>query len=113
MRCSIQYCDWQAEWWLTRRTERMDVSPELREGLAAYAESHADFERGLAQRWRLKWAKVQTRALMFLEGTHLRGISSLYETPTALASEISAEEPEEFTVELDVEDILEDEDEYD
>lgn len=113
MRCSIQYCDWQAEWWLARRTERIDVLPELREGLIAYAESHADFERGLAQRWRLKWAKVQTRALMFLEGTHLRGISSLYETPIALASEILADEPEEFTVELDVEDILEDEDEYD
>lgn len=113
MRSSIEYCEWQARWWASQSAHRADISAQLREGLAAYAASHADFERALAAKWRNKWSKVQVRALGFLETTHLQGISKLYNTSSTLVPEFSAEDPEEFTVELDVDDILEDEDEYD
>ncbi len=113
MRRSIEYCDWQAQWWSAQSELRTDVSPQLKEGLIAYALSHVDFERSLAERLRRKWARVQTRALEFLETTHLNGITKLYSTSSALAEETLDDNTGDFTVELDVDDILEDEDEYD
>lgn len=113
MRCSIEYSEWRANWWSLQSERREDASPQLKEGLAAYAIAHADIERALATRFRHKWDKVQARALTFLETTHLRGISKLYSTPSTLAPESLAEDPEDFTVELDMDDVLEDEDEYD
>ncbi len=92
---------------------RTDISPQLKEGLTAYAMTHADIQRAFATRFQHKWSKVQARALTFLETTHLSGISTLYSTPSTLAPESLAEDPEEFTVELNMDDILEDEDEYD
>ncbi|KAF8200630.1 hypothetical protein K438DRAFT_1514981, partial [Mycena galopus ATCC 62051] len=62
MRCVLQFCVWKAEWWDERREARAWVSPELAEGLQAYATEQAARERYWAASWQAKWAVVRVRA---------------------------------------------------
>ncbi|KAF7798546.1 hypothetical protein EIP86_009768 [Pleurotus ostreatoroseus] len=71
MRRAVSYCQWLAVWWEKQSKNREDVTPELREGLVAYARKQATDERALAQRWSVKFAPVRERAEEFLKGTHL------------------------------------------
>ncbi|KIP01314.1 hypothetical protein PHLGIDRAFT_55306, partial [Phlebiopsis gigantea 11061_1 CR5-6] len=55
MRRAITYCTWKANWWQSRAEQRPDASPEMREGLRAYALQHAQEEKALAARWSAGW----------------------------------------------------------
>lgn len=91
------------------------MSPALREGLRAYALSHAEAERALARRWTTKWSTVRQKAMKFLADTDLQAMCDLYASSDALAADVLMEDDPStpYTVQLDVEDIFEDEDEYD
>ncbi|KAF7797133.1 hypothetical protein EIP86_008325 [Pleurotus ostreatoroseus] len=77
MRRATNYSRWLASWWEARCEIREDTSPQLREGLAAYAKKQATSERTLAQRWDAKFAPVRARAEEFLKTTHLASVLSL------------------------------------
>lgn len=44
MRRVQEYGRWKAKWWRDRAGQRPNVSPEVSEGIDAYAEEHADRE---------------------------------------------------------------------
>lgn len=58
VRRTIEYFEWHATDWEKRAAARGDVTPQLREGLAAYAARQASLRRGYAQRCRTLWQKV-------------------------------------------------------
>ncbi|KAJ6514716.1 hypothetical protein DFH09DRAFT_1332844 [Mycena vulgaris] len=66
MCCVLQFCTWKANWWDERRYPRPGVSPELAEGLCAYAKEQVVRERRWEQKWVLQWAPVCTRAQLAL-----------------------------------------------
>ncbi|KAF7790585.1 hypothetical protein EIP86_001541 [Pleurotus ostreatoroseus] len=84
MRRAVCYCRWLAAWWERQSENRTTVTPELREGLAAYAKKQATSERLLAQRWDAKFAPVRQRAEEFLKNTHLASALKLKELPCSL-----------------------------
>ncbi|KIM75537.1 hypothetical protein PILCRDRAFT_78724, partial [Piloderma croceum F 1598] len=63
MRRVIEYCGWKASWWKQQASQRGDVSPELAEGLLAFAEEQAAMEDSIAIRFASQWAPVHKRAL--------------------------------------------------
>ncbi|KAJ7446784.1 hypothetical protein FB451DRAFT_1343526 [Mycena latifolia] len=69
MRCTIEFGAFMAgTWWLraTARTER--VSPELEEGLRAYAMEHVDREERTCVRLSVQWRGLREKARMYLAG---------------------------------------------
>ncbi|KAJ7194745.1 hypothetical protein GGX14DRAFT_537360 [Mycena pura] len=62
MRRVLQFCQWKAAWWDARRYARRDVSPELAEGLCAYATEQAARERYWLTSWTAKWSAVRDKA---------------------------------------------------
>ncbi|KAJ7169308.1 hypothetical protein C8R43DRAFT_876185 [Mycena crocata] len=62
MRRSIEFCKWKADWWYQRRRPRKEVSPELAEGIRAYALEQEARERAWALKWADQWDAVRTRA---------------------------------------------------
>lgn len=67
----MAYSRWLADWWEEQAEVRQEVTPELREGLSAYAKKQATAERTLAQRWETKHRPVRARAEEFLSTTFL------------------------------------------
>ena len=63
MRRVIEYCGWKASWWKQQASQRGDVSPELAEGLLAFAEEQAAMEDSIAIRFASQWAPIRKRAL--------------------------------------------------
>jgi hypothetical protein len=71
MRRVLEYCGWKARWWRERVTpvrpeSRGSISPELAEGLRAYALEQVHREEQWATRWERKWAPVRARADLVL-----------------------------------------------
>ncbi|KAJ7432065.1 hypothetical protein B0H11DRAFT_2165471 [Mycena galericulata] len=62
MRRVLAFCAWKASWWDDRRWVQKGVSPELAEGLCAYATEQAARERGWEGKWGSRWKKVRERA---------------------------------------------------
>ncbi|KAJ7731090.1 hypothetical protein B0H14DRAFT_3097890 [Mycena olivaceomarginata] len=58
MRRVLEFCAWKAHWWDDRAEARSDVTPELAEGLRAYALAQAARERAWELDWRNKWAAL-------------------------------------------------------
>ncbi|KAF7969801.1 hypothetical protein HWV62_25983 [Athelia sp. TMB] len=54
--------------WTRNAKLRSNTSPELQDGLAAYASSHASMEEHLANKWAMQWQKCKERAAPILEG---------------------------------------------
>ncbi|KAJ7310802.1 hypothetical protein DFH08DRAFT_655482, partial [Mycena albidolilacea] len=57
----LEFCAWKAHWWDDRAEARSNVTPELAEGLRAYALAQAARERAWELDWRNKWAAVRER----------------------------------------------------
>ncbi|KAJ7494558.1 hypothetical protein B0H11DRAFT_1716969 [Mycena galericulata] len=71
MRRVLEFCAWKARWWDQRvapaRGEgRAPITPELAEGLRAYALAQAARERAWGQVWTAKWAAVRARATLVM-----------------------------------------------
>jgi hypothetical protein len=62
MRRVLEFCTWKARWWDERVDSGRDVSPEVAEGLRAYALAHAAQEQAWESDWRRQWAAVRDRA---------------------------------------------------
>ena len=66
MRRVLVFCGWKNTWWKEQIANRPEgsvgVSPELAEGLSAYAESQAAMETALAVSFAGKWKAVRARA---------------------------------------------------
>jgi len=48
MRCVLVFCEWKQAWWKQQIASRLEVSPELADGLSAYAHKQAAMEAGIA-----------------------------------------------------------------
>jgi len=55
MRRAVAFLDWKTKWWLDRRLTRNNVSKELAEGLAAYAEGQAELQKELRDHFCMLW----------------------------------------------------------
>ncbi|KAK0438380.1 hypothetical protein EV421DRAFT_1714308, partial [Armillaria borealis] len=62
MRRVISFADWKARWWSERAELRPDASPELQEGLKAFALEHAISEGCKKARVAEKWAPLRRLA---------------------------------------------------
>ncbi len=60
MRRVLQYFTWHAAWWDSQATQRKGVTPELAEGLAAYAERQASIRRQMLERCQTAWHDVES-----------------------------------------------------
>lgn len=67
MRRTIAYCRWQSAWWKSQVGERQNISPELVDGMAAYAFEHADLEERFALDLERRWDVIRRRAREFIE----------------------------------------------
>jgi hypothetical protein len=67
MRRSIQFCEWKALWWDSRKGCRGSVLPHIGEGITAYSAEQADTERRRASHWMDKWVNVRKLAEAVLE----------------------------------------------
>lgn len=77
MRRVIQFCHWKATWWQQQARRRVNstepgspssVSPELNEGILAYAAEQEAMENALATSFEGKWATVRATARREVEG---------------------------------------------
>ena len=66
MRRAVVYCQWKARWWQQQAERRPDASPEVREGLRAYALEHTAEENSMAVRWSTGWQPALEAAQTFL-----------------------------------------------
>ncbi|KAJ7020126.1 hypothetical protein C8F04DRAFT_1275478 [Mycena alexandri] len=66
MRRSVEFCEWKAKWWEERMEVRVDVAPELAEGLNAFALEQIHRERQWAEVWSRKWQPIRLRAALVL-----------------------------------------------
>lgn len=55
MRRVLEFLEWKARWWDTRKSGWQGVSPDLMEGLRSYAVDQAGMQRALAASFRLLW----------------------------------------------------------
>ncbi|KAJ7190917.1 hypothetical protein GGX14DRAFT_537939 [Mycena pura] len=62
----LEFCTWKAAWWDERRESRQGVSPELAEGLRAYATEQAARERYWRLKWERQWEAVRRKAALAL-----------------------------------------------
>lgn len=72
MQRALVFCQWKKEWWAERASIRLDyscelpdgvygpcgevLSPELQEGLTAFAAEQGDMEDRMGAAWAIKWA---------------------------------------------------------
>ncbi|EMD33448.1 hypothetical protein CERSUDRAFT_57000 [Gelatoporia subvermispora B] len=62
MRRSIEFCEWQAKWWVMQDGKSTAHDGGMREGLSAYAAEQAAANRALTANWTLRWADVRRKA---------------------------------------------------
>jgi uncharacterized membrane protein YgcG len=55
MRRVLEFLEWRAKWWEARRKPRTNISPELQEGLEAYATGQATDQRALSIAFQKVW----------------------------------------------------------
>jgi hypothetical protein len=55
MRRVLQYLNWKATWWLQQQGHRADASPDIRNGIDAYAAKQADLVLRLARSFAAEW----------------------------------------------------------
>jgi hypothetical protein len=58
----LEFCHWKESWWKEQIPRHEGLSPQLTEGLRAYAEEQADMERRIRESWGNKWAKARELA---------------------------------------------------
>ncbi|KAJ7030300.1 hypothetical protein C8F04DRAFT_961867 [Mycena alexandri] len=80
MRRTIEYGRWAEARWITRSTARTvalgttkAISPEVAEGVRAYALEHVDRERRTWQALEKDWAPLRARASQYLKGEDISG----------------------------------------
>lgn len=71
MRRVLEFCGWKANWWEerlepVRDASRPAITPELAEGLQAYALEQISWERRWIELWGTKWEAVRQRATAVL-----------------------------------------------
>ena len=116
MRRAVDYTRHLAHIWRARARERVEGTPAVLEGLAAYAEAKAAAEDSLARQWEEKWAPVRHRAEEFLLTTDLAPICSFYshtQLDTDMDDALSQPRSPPSRVEIAIEDPMEDDDEWD
>ncbi|KAJ7812570.1 hypothetical protein B0H14DRAFT_3478739 [Mycena olivaceomarginata] len=90
MRRVLEFCAWKARWWDERVESRsISVTPELAEGLRAYALAQAVRERAWEVQWRTKWAAARECAQIVM---HHR----IVDVTELVPLEVELEEEEEF-----------------
>lgn len=99
MRRSLAYCLWRSSWWKLLANRRIDVSPNVAEGLTAYAVEQSRAEQERALRWTSQWSQIRERAQVILN-TQLSGVETQVPIP-------------QLVIELEDEDERDDEDELD
>ncbi|KAF7377213.1 CxC2 domain-containing protein [Mycena sanguinolenta] len=101
MRRVLQFCGWKKQWWQSRVNCERDVSPELREGLRAYALAQAARERSWEIDWETKWAAVRERAKAVMRD-HIIDVSALLPLEVELDEEmVEEDEYDDFDEEQD------------
>lgn len=55
MRRTLTFLQWRAGWWDSKPSEWVGVTPQLKEGLQAYAHRQAEQQRNLATHFRRLW----------------------------------------------------------
>ncbi|KAJ7248282.1 hypothetical protein B0H12DRAFT_1235021 [Mycena haematopus] len=90
----LQYCAWKADWWDQQQDARTGVSPELAEGLHAYAAEQAARERSWAANWEAKWEAVRARARLALDND-LVDVTEVVGVEVELEEEVAYGEYEE------------------
>ncbi|KAF7336029.1 CxC2 domain-containing protein [Mycena sanguinolenta] len=71
MRRVLEFCVWKTEWWQQRLEpqrgpERSEITPELAEGLRAYALEQVFREQAWLAAWKAKWETVRVRTATVL-----------------------------------------------
>ncbi|KAF7326475.1 hypothetical protein MVEN_02614600 [Mycena venus] len=94
MRRVLEFCGWKARWWDKQVNCGRDVTMELAEGLRAYALAQAARERKWETTWREKWSAVRELAKIVM-WDHVMDVTEL------------------VPLEVELDDELEEEDEYD
>ncbi|KAK6997432.1 CxC2 domain-containing protein [Favolaschia claudopus] len=79
MRRTVQYGVWMEAEWENRASARAVDSPELAEGLRAYAAEHAKRERRTRQKLTKDWTVLRSKAAAYLAGSHDVGGSIVVE----------------------------------
>ncbi|KII87542.1 hypothetical protein PLICRDRAFT_177283 [Plicaturopsis crispa FD-325 SS-3] len=76
MCCVIAFCRWKADWWAVQGKHREHTTtPELYEGIQAYASEHASMERRMVSTLEAKWKSVHKCAVAVIEGGDVREFS--------------------------------------
>lgn len=111
MRRAVATTDWIADNWKMRAGSRKDVSPELKDGLSAYAYEQEDAERVMAEHWSLQWGSVRNLAERCLEkngGLNIRlsEVSTYFSNDEGDDIDVddpeSGRQPEPITIEITV-----------
>lgn len=55
MRRALAFLRWKADWWLERRYARAGVSPDMLEGISAFATTQAEVQNSLANHFQKLW----------------------------------------------------------
>lgn len=55
MRRVLEFLEWRARWWNARGSVQLNVTPDVAEGLRAYAEEQANLQSSLAASFRKLW----------------------------------------------------------
>lgn len=55
MRRTLKFLEWRSQWWKDKPASWLGVSPQLSEGIRAYALEQADIQRRLADSFELLW----------------------------------------------------------
>lgn len=96
----LDFCGWKARWWKerlapVRPASRGTISPQLAEGLRAYALEQVDREERWAKMWEVKWAAVRARAALVVRD-HLVDVTEDLMEPLEVELEDEDAEREEF-----------------
>lgn len=103
MRRVLQFCAWKGRWWEGRVHCGRNVSPELEEGLQAYALAQVARERKWESDWQPKWAAVRKRAKTVMRD-HVTDVTELVPLEVELDDEL--EEEDEYNGFEEEEDLL-------
>ncbi|KAF7351521.1 hypothetical protein MSAN_01584500 [Mycena sanguinolenta] len=101
MRRVLQFCGWKKRWWEGKIDCGRVVSPELNEGLQAYARAQAAREGRWENDWQMKWAAVRERAQTVMRD-HIIDVTELLPLEVELEEEMEEEDDyDEFEEEVD------------
>jgi hypothetical protein len=58
MRRVLAFLEWKAAWWMEREEKHLDVSPDIADGISAYAAKQAHINRALADCFKRRWSSA-------------------------------------------------------